>query len=128
MLLRILSILNLFVCSTCFSHESTETDDTLLNKILANQSKCVVSVIDNKIYVNPERIFPTEQGIFLNVNEGEYITIPILYSDAQGCYVQQIFDRSVTKACPFCGWERVSNAIKCKNPACLSNQPKKKKN
>lgn len=129
MLLRILSIICLFFCTVCFSNESSEIDDPLLSEILATQDESIVNVIDNKIYVNPDKIFPTPQGLFLKIDESknQYIAIPTLHSDAQGCYVEQVFSRKVTSPCPHCGWERISWAIKCRNPNCPSNQPKPNK-
>ena len=127
MLLRILFVMGLFSSAVCFSHESPEPDDALLSEIFANQSECIISIVEDRIYVNPEKIFPTTQGLFLNVNEAEYIVIPTLHSDAQGCYIQQVYDTRVTKPCPYCGWERISGAFKCRNPNCPSNKPKEKK-
>lgn len=124
MLLRALSAICLFCCTVCFSGELPEIHDALLAEIISNDCGCIVNIVDDKAYVNPERIFPTGQGLFLHVNVDQFVAIPLLHSDSQGCYIQPVSRIKVTSPCPHCGWDRISGALKCRNPDCPSNQPK----
>jgi hypothetical protein len=124
MLLRALPVICLLYCTTCFSDEIQEMHDALLSEIVSSDCECIYNVVDGKAYINPERIFPTRQGLFLRVNANQYTPISLLYSDAQGCYIQSVSRIKVTSPCPHCGWDRISGAIKCRNPNCPSNQPK----
>ena len=38
--------------------------------------------------IKPEKILPTEQGMFFDLNGIDYIPLVNLHSDARGCYVQ----------------------------------------
>jgi len=126
MLIRAFSAFFLFCCTLCFASEPLETHDALLTEIVSNNCECVVNVTDDKVYVNPERIYPTSQGLFLCVGTDEYVPLPLLLSDDQGCYIQTGWIK-VTSPCKFCGWERVSGGWKCPNQNCSSNQPKQDK-
>ena len=61
--------------STCFAHNATQEawDDELLKSILANENECVHHYDEEKIYLNPDKIHPTSQGVYLNLNENEFI-------------------------------------------------------
>ena len=124
MLIRALSIICLFCCSVCFSGQYPEKQDPLLTEIILNDCECIVNIVDDKAYVNPERIFATAQGLFLHVNADQFVAIPLLHSDSQGCYIRPVARIKVTSPCPHCGWERISGAWKCRNPDCPSNRPK----
>ncbi len=126
MLKRIFSIICLSYSIGCSADMTIlEMDDAVLNEIIANDHCCISNVTDDKVYINPDRIFPTQHGLFLNVDEDRIVAIPVLYSDSQGCYIQVAARVKVTKPCPYCGWERTSGAFKCRNKDCPSNQPKK---
>lgn len=113
----------IFVCMvvTCCAHESNHA---LVEEIVANASECIVEVVDDKIYVNPARLFPTENGLFLHTRRDHYVAVPFLCSDEHGCYISVGLDAKITKPCPHCGRERISGAFKCRNPDCPSNRPK----
>jgi len=114
----------LFCCTLGFASDPVNTHDALLTQIGSNDCECVVNVTDDKIYVNPERIFPTSQGLFLHIRANEYVALPLLFSDDQGCFIKAA---RISSPCKQCGEERLSGAFKCPNAKCPSNQPKPKK-
>lgn len=125
MLKTILFVFCSIFCISCFANmDVLEINDAALNEIIANGHACTDGVADDKIYINPDRIIPTREGLFLNVDGERFIPIPLLHSDSQGCYIKPIARIRVTKPCPHCGWEIVSGAFKCRNPDCPSNKPK----
>lgn len=83
-----------------FTREATEDwNEQLREAIEANENKVVDHYDEDKIYLNPDKIHPTPQGIYLNLNDQEFIFVPALSSDARGCYVQ-VSDAS---------WRSISN-------------------
>jgi len=90
-----------------FASEPIETHDALLTEIVSNDCECIVNIADDKVYVKPERIFPTSQGLFLHLGTDLYFPFLLLFSDDQGCYIQSARIK-VTSPCPHCGWERIS--------------------
>lgn len=120
---KILSAAMLLLSSTCFAHNANQEawDDELLTSILANENECVLHYEDQKIYLNPDKIHPTSQGVYLNLNENEFIFVPILNSDNQGCYVECVnwnFDPRNT--CPGCGKKFYTGG--CRNQSCPEYQ------
>ena len=62
----------IMVISSCFANESIDNwNDEVINQICANENACVEAYADEKIYLNPDRIFPTKNGLFLNLNDSE---------------------------------------------------------
>lgn len=90
-----------------------------MDTIFANVA---LDITEDKIYLPSDRIYPTPEGIFLETEPGNFLPLSQLNADSAGCYVLRV---KVTKKCPFCDWERISYAFKCRNPNCPSNQPKK---
>jgi hypothetical protein len=127
MYFRHLCFLFIVVSSFCSAHQHKEINNYPLEQIIANRTTCVKEISDNKVYLREEKIYATPNGIFLILNEqGEYILIPELLSDLGGCFVQRSSPRNddiIYNICPFCGRRYI---ISCKNPDCLSNQPKPK--
>jgi hypothetical protein len=107
---------------TCLAHEAhNPIDNELLDKIEANKYTCVSGYSEDRIYLNPTRIFPTEQGMYLNLNDVDYALLPTLNSDGSGCYLPcvQIFN-----LCPGCGLEYF---VSCKNPECPLKQQRQER-
>jgi len=110
------STIALLLCCFCYAnHHASQSE------ILTIKESWVREMNEDKLYVYSEQIYPSDQGIFLHVGNDQFIEIPTLYSDANGCYV---LARSIkiTKPCPLCGFERLSGAFPCKNPECPSNK------
>lgn len=119
---------------TCCAQEniSSQEEASVTQLIIENATSCVRDYEENKIYLKEERIHPTSEGVFILLNEnGDYARIPLLRSDKSGCFLEYVHEKSmgysvkVTSPCPFCGWERLSGAFKCKNPDCSSNKKPK---
>lgn len=103
----------LFVSSFVYANDVPFSEDNeILDKIEANKTSCVAGYTENRIYLYPDRIVPTEKGLYLNLNDHEFVLLPSLNSDGHGCYVPciQIFNN-----CPGCGQEYF---ITCRNPDC----------
>ena len=89
-----------------FTHEASEEwNDELREAIQANENEVVDHYDDDKIYLNPDKIHPTPQGVYLNLNDQEFIFVPTLSSDATGCYVNVnlAWDPDPRSVCPGCG-------------------------
>ena len=95
--------------------------EEMLNKIISNETYCVQEYDHDKIYLNSDNIYPTSNGLFLNLNANEHLHIPLLRSDNRGCWVHA--ERiKILNDCPFCGEEYF---VTCKNPNCPSNKKDK---
>ncbi|MCB1073637.1 MAG: hypothetical protein KDK96_11150 [Chlamydiia bacterium] len=102
-----------------------EIADEILEKIILNGDCCVRSYEKDKIYLNHENIYPMHNGLFLNLNDHDYLPLNHLQSDNKGCWIPiPCKDISIYKPCPNCGELYL---ISCKNPNCPSNKNKKKK-
>lgn len=79
------------IASTSFTFgESidTQTESELLNLILDNKEYCTQVIEEEKIYLKPDQIFPTEDGIFLRINQFDLVKISPVFSDELGCYIE----------------------------------------
>lgn len=113
MMTKILAAVVIFASNFCAASEAdNQTYNEILHKIEANKNTCVSSRSEDRIYLNPDRIFPTEEGLYLNLNDVDYVHLPILSSDRNGCYIPcvQIFN-----ICPGCGYEYF---VRCTRPDC----------
>ncbi len=119
MISKILTFIAILASSTCLAHEENNPiDNGLMDKIEANKYTCVSGCSEDRVYLNPNRIFPTEQGMYLNINDVDYVLLPTLNSDSNGCYLPcvQIFN-----ICPGCGNEYF---ISCSRSDCPLVQKK----
>lgn len=102
--------------SFCFAHDSSfDLDDNTVMKIVANEKDCVQEYVDKKIYLKPGKILPTEYGLYLNLNDKDYLPLSALASDIHGCYVSARGDPIGFAKCSECGQ---IYRIKCTNPNC----------
>ena len=105
---------------------------TTLEEIVTHQSSCVKCIENNRLYLQEKNIFPTEDGLFLLLNErGDYIHLSHLLSDNKGCYLPLLSSRfqndysiEVRNKCPSCGERYI---VKCTNEKCPSNKKSKGK-
>lgn len=98
---KIPTLIAILASSIGFAQDATDVlDDGIIDQIVANKNTCAVGCSENKIYLNPSRIFPTEQGLYLDLNDADYVLLPTLNSDSNGCYVPCI---DVFNKCPGCG-------------------------
>ncbi len=111
------SLMMLFFSYSTLEALPDETDDALIAEIVANDYSCVAGYSGEKIYLNPAKIVPSSQGLFLNLKDQEYVVLPMLYSDEYGCYITPTI-RAASK-CPNCGESYIA---KCTNPNCPGKQ------
>lgn len=95
-----------------------EINDALLEEIAAIDQDCIRGCIDNKVYLNPEKIIPSDQGLFLNVQNEHYLHLPMIYSDEYGCYITPMLSLRPSRDCPNCGQSYIG---RCRNPDCPGN-------
>lgn len=111
---RILSLMAIFVVTACFADVTTSrSNDGAIGEIAANENSCIQRVEEGKIYLNPDRILTTHKGILLNLNDREFILLPTLNSDAEGCYIPERAE--ILSRCPWCNKPYF---IKCRNVDC----------
>ena len=92
--------------------------EEILDKIISHEDYCVKGYDQEKIYLHSDNLYPTPNGVFLNLDGHEYIQLPSLQSDNGGCWVYSEKIK-IFNDCPFCGEEYF---ITCKNPNCPSNK------
>ena len=71
-----ISLMMLFFSYSSLNALPDEPDDALIAEIVANDYSCVVGYSEEKIYLNPAKIIPSSQGLFLNLKEQEYARSP----------------------------------------------------
>lgn len=120
MISKILTFIAILASSTCLAHEvNNSIDNVLMDKIEANKNICVADYSEDRVYLNPNRIFPTEQGMYLNLNDVDYVLLPTLNSDSNGCYLPCV---QILNICPGCGNEYF---ISCSRSDCPLVQRKR---
>jgi hypothetical protein len=113
MIRKIFTHIAILVSSTCLAHEANNpVDNGLMDKIEANKYTCISGYSEDKVYLDPSKIFPTEQGLYLNINDIDYVLLPTLNSDSGGCYLPCV---QILNTCPGCGYEYF---ISCNRPEC----------
>ncbi|MDN3507154.1 MAG: hypothetical protein P0S96_07995 [Simkaniaceae bacterium] len=113
------TIFSVFISSSLFSQEIVDVAEYLVE----NNSSCVTQISGEKVYIDAERIFPSNEGLYLRLDSENFISLPYLRADTEGCYLA--ISTKVTLPCRFCGTERVSSAIPCPNKECPSRKENK---
>ena len=100
--------------------EASFVDNYLSIEQIINYPNCIKEISGNKIYLNTDSIYISDNGLHLILNEqGDTACIQELYSDDAGCFVSVNITAGqyveVRRECPHChqmyiGW--------CKNPDC----------
>ncbi len=117
---RIFSCVMLFICTMTFVKiDANECHDALLDEIIAIDATCILGRIGEKVYLNPEKIIPSDQGLFLNLQNENYLPLQMIYSDENGCYITPMLSMKTTNTCPNCGQEYTA---RCRNPDCSGNK------
>lgn len=110
-----------FLSMLALSSISASSNCEVLNEITANGNVCVERIEGGKIYLKPERIFSTNNGLYLDLNESDFILLTSINSDSRGCYLNRADEIKLGKPCPWCGLDYI---ISCRNPFC-PGKPKK---
>ncbi len=106
----------LLVCSSILINvTANEHQNTLVEAIIAMDKDCILGCVEDRVYLNPEKIIPSDRGLFLDVQNENYVPLPMIFSDESGCYIRPVFDTSIYNKCPGCG---ESYFITCKNSDC----------
>lgn len=118
MIRNTIAFIAILISSICFAQEEVDNLDVgIIDAIIANRNTCVVGNSEDKIYLDPNRIFPSEQGLYLQLNNNnEFILLPNLNSDGNGCFVLAA-DRhpEIFNTCPGCGRKYF---VSCNWPDC----------
>lgn len=115
------NIFSLLILFFLFSFVSLNANDAtyqyrsyhLMDKILENQNYCIEAFEGNKIFIRPENIISTNQGLFIKVNEKELYKLPLIKFNKRGHYIEGVEDINLLKAnkskeektkgpCPYC--------------------------
>lgn len=69
--------------------ESIDVDDRaqLIGLILDNSDYCLTDVSEGKIFLKPDKIYPTNEGCFLRINHFDLVRLPKVYSNERGCFL-----------------------------------------
>ncbi|NGX53156.1 MAG: hypothetical protein KR126chlam5_01469 [Candidatus Anoxychlamydiales bacterium] len=102
----------------------------LIDKIFENHNYCVAAFEGKKIFIRPENIISTNQGLFINLNGAEFYQLPLLKFNKNGHYIEGkvIKDKNInllaanktqTKGpCPHCEKNTDKNG-RCNNDECF---------
>ena len=84
----------------------------VVQKIKQNEQYCVKKYEQEKIFLNPENISITNEGLILRVNSYESIPIPFLQSNNEGCFISikiepkmNIIKERLPWSCDRCGYQ-----------------------
>ena len=96
--------------------------------IFAKNFSLQQSLEDNKIFIRPENIISTNQGLFINLNGTEFYQLPLLQFNKNGHFIEgrviKDLDLQATKKalskrpCPNCG-VNTDKSGRCTNNNCL---------
>ena len=64
-------------------------EDSICRQILEEQPESILFSTDDKIYLRPEMIFPTTQGLFLG-SASSSIALAAVFADSAGCYLPRV--------------------------------------
>src|SRR5271154_4460967 len=67
------------------------TEHHLIHKIVENHGYCVSAFDGDKIFIRPENIVPTHQGLFINLNGSEFWLLPLLQFNENGPFIEGSF-------------------------------------
>jgi|JI102314DRNA_FD_contig_21_14535550_length_690_multi_4_in_0_out_0_1 hypothetical protein len=100
-------------------------DHHLIHKIIENQWHCVSAFDGDKIFIHPENIFSTDQGLFIDLNGSESFPLPLLQFSKNGhfieanleCVIESLAAKKTKGPCPNCG-VNTGQYGHCQNPRC----------
>lgn len=90
---RFVSLLLLILSLNFSSAYSLEEDNyrnlntEIIEELVISQDTSIVSVEENeRIFIDSDRLIPSQKGMLLQTDQGEYVRIPILLSNSQGSF------------------------------------------
>lgn len=107
-----------------FSSLRAEAESYLLDILKETECTCVQGYEEDRIFINPENITLSEEGVILNLDGFKSVAIPLLQGSRNGVFLQQSFETILTSSkeskgpCPNCGHLTTSKGV-CKNPDCF---------
>jgi len=75
----------------------------LIFEILMENLSAVKCIDRGKVYLKPERIVPSDEGLMLVTDDSSMILLPQIFSDKHGCFIQIITKTSLS-SCVSCGF------------------------
>lgn len=103
------------------------SEGKLIDKLMQNERNCVLKIEGDKIFLQADKIFTTNKGIFLDINGLEYCPLPLLQSNENGCFLQidlkqgsdllQLAGKKSKGDCPNCEFPTNSYG-RCTNSRC----------
>ncbi len=61
----------------------------LIHKVIENHGYCVSAFDGDKIFIRPENIVSTSQGLFINLNGSEFSPLPLLQFNRNGHFIER---------------------------------------
>lgn len=80
--------LKLFFFACMFLFSSAIFANDCAEQILLNKKHCVAFEKNEKIYLHPEVIFPSEKGYYIAINPEEGIVTPFIHADKEGYFIK----------------------------------------
>ena len=112
----------LSMLTTSLRSETELSENHLLYQIMENESYCVEQYSEEKIFLKPENIIFSRNGLLLNLNGYDLVSLPQVVVTHLGFYIEKNFWASSKKEkplgpCPHCGEDTDGKGI-CRNYRC----------
>lgn len=124
--LKFLSLPFIFFSSLFTSSLISEvelSEHHLLYQIKKNECFCVEKYIGDKIFLKPENVIFSEDGLLLNLNGSDLALLPLVQRNAQGIFLEADLSVFAKKPkpplgpCPACGVNTDGDG-RCQNSVC----------
>lgn len=97
----------------------------LIHKVIENREYCVAAFEGDKIFINPENIVSTSEGLFINLDGTEMARLPLLQFSKRGHFIEgsfmlvrELMKKEESKGpCPECH-QPTGRYGHCKNELC----------
>lgn len=77
----------------------------VVREVLANETYCVKVQKEGKIYLHPENIQLLEEGLYLNLNGLDVLSLSFIFSDREGYFIPSesyVGEPQIPVYCPKC--------------------------
>ncbi|PCI77835.1 hypothetical protein COB21_02460 [Candidatus Aerophobetes bacterium] len=81
---KLFSALIVLSCLLSFAYSEMAS---VIDVILENQAYCVSSIEGDRLFIKPDKIVPTSNGILVDVNGKDMYPLPALYYSPQGHFI-----------------------------------------